>query len=379
VKSAASSLKQLYQLARHTRIQYGHDAAQRLYAEILQRNPSDLTTSTRLAASSGEPLRLLREACCVADKEKLAKLRRLLLSADFTTRGVSKSLGMVDGRLATARAPIYVTCASAGSVYRFPFVDDEITACQCLIALFLLGLAVPMAAAQQCISEQDVQFLIDLGMVCQCKHDNSLLISVVSVMPVDLSQNDCDEKKNTDLLFIITDWHPRVLNTIRISESEEAVMYIGPDSLALVQHWILHPNLPVADDSFRVSLLDLCTGSGIQALAALRAGKCHHAVCVDTNPRALRFTAFSACLNGLSDAVTLVTGDIIRDVGHLFYSDDGANITSAVQAMTLTELLRDLAREVSLQPFSAGYNMVTANPPFLPVPDSFSRIENLSQ
>ena len=91
-------------------------------------------------------------------------------------------------------------------------------------------------------------------------------------------------------------------------------MYIGADSLALVHH--LHANFmqfcssrssPNSDSPFR--LLDCCTGSGVQALATLSMlellpfPECHkgkevHAVAVDINPRALRFTEFNSILNG---------------------------------------------------------------------------------
>jgi len=291
---------------------------------------------------------------------------------------VGKSLGIFDDLLAVARAPIYITSAAAGTVPRFPFpqssnASSTTTACQCLIALFLLGVAVPVVIARQCLDELDVQLLMDLGLVCHCEHDNSLLIAVVSIMPVELGPtNNADENNH---VFVVTDWHPRVLNAIQITKDEQAVMYIGPDSLALVQHWILHPDFVIPcstrDSSRRVLLLDLCTGSGIQALAALVTGKCDHAVCVDTNPRALRFAAFSAALNGLADdSVTLVKGDLVKGVGQM-YSNVCESDTGRVEPeLPLTELLRGLTREQSSQrtSFGDGYDMVTANPPFLPVP-----------
>ena len=46
----SASLTEIYRLSRQTRICAGHAAAQPLYAEILERNPGDTTTSTRLAA-----------------------------------------------------------------------------------------------------------------------------------------------------------------------------------------------------------------------------------------------------------------------------------------------------------------------------------------
>lgn len=363
-QAAASSLSDLYQIGRQTRIHSGHSAAQPLYAEILERNPSDLTTSTRLASSSGTPLRLLQTACSSADAHKLALLREWFVASDFTCGAVGNALNVPNG---ASRAPIYVTPAAAGTVHHFPFSLVSLTVCQCLTALFLLGLAVPAAAATRCCSEQRLQWLMDVGLICHCEYDDNVLLAVVSIMPIDLrddSSNDDGDDDARNPLYVVTDWHPRVLNTIQIfdegtsaSSEEEAVMYIGPDSLALVQHWILHPNLRAVD-----SLLDVCTGSGVQALACLATHKCQAAVCVDINPRALRFTAFSAALNGLSDAVTLVQGDLLRGTGRL-YSKAGRKVQAeSTSDVSLVDLLQNLAE----------YGMLTANPPFLPVPEAAS-------
>lgn len=369
--SQAATLKELYQVARHTRIQDGHAAAQPLYAEILERKPSDLTTSTRLAASTGTALQLLQTACSCADPKKLSQLRQWFITSDFTSAAVGQALN-VPSRF-QARAPIYITPAAAGTINHFPFTSSLLTPCQCLAALFLLGLTVPLAAARQCCSEQHIQLLKDVGLTCQCEHDDSFIFAVVSIMPINLmettrSSPTADIAHNT--LYVVTDWHPRVLNTVQIFDQEsstslfeEAVMYIGPDSLALVEHWILHPDLRAVD-----TLLDVCTGSGVQALSCLMASKCQTAVCVDINQRALRFTAFSAALNGLSDAITLVQGDLLQGTGCLFTDTTGGQLKAGTPTdMQLVDLLHDLRRKSST---SSKYGMLTANPPFLPVPES---------
>jgi len=349
-------LNELYAEARQTRIAQGHAAAQPLYADLLlAKNPSDLTTSTHLASASGEPLHLLETACTNLDKEKLAQLRDWFIAVGFSTKGVRDALGIPASQ--TARAPVYVTPAAAGTVNQLPFASP--TQSQYLITLFLLGLAVP--ADLECCSPQNIQLLLDLGLVCSCEHDDNLLVAVVSIMPVDLTRMGGADECNT--LYVVTDWHPRVLNAIKITEEEEAVMYIGADSLALLQHWILHPDLPGVD-----TMLDLCTGSGIQALACAYLGKCKAAVCVDINPRALRFTAFSAALNGLTDCFTLVQGDLLLGTGRIVLQDT----SEAAPDIELEDLLcgicstgLGLATPSSL---SSGFGMITANPPFLPVP-----------
>ncbi len=59
------------------------------------------------------------------------------------------------------------------------------------------------------------------------------------------------------------------------------------------------------------SVLDLCTGSGIQALSTLGSGV--SAVGVDVNGRAVRFARFNGALNGL-DGATFQCGDLFAPV-----------------------------------------------------------------
>lgn len=277
---------------------------------------------------------------------------------------VGKALNVPIG----ARAPVYVTPAAAGTVEKFPFPLPKLTACQSLAALFLLGLAVPVKYLTRSCSEDKIQLLKDVGLICNCEHDTSLLFAVVSIMPIDLGcDSDAFDVRKT--LYVVTDWHPRVLNTIRIcgegpsspSSDEEAVMYIGPDSLALIQHWILHPNLQVVD-----TMLDVCSGSGVLAMACLAVEKCQAAVCVDISARALRFTAFSAALNGLSSALSLVQGDLLKGTGRPFV-ETGTGAQPDMPTKALTRILLNMLRK---REFASDYGMITANPPFLPVPDA---------
>jgi len=76
--------------------------------------------------------------------------------------------------------------------------------------------------------------------------------------------------------------------------------------------------------------LDLCTGSGVHAVAS--ALHCAKSVAVDINPRALAYTEFNAALNGQT---------VERHLGDLF---------EPVQGQT--------------------FDLITANPPFVPTPDS---------
>jgi carbamoyltransferase len=87
-------------------------------------------------------------------------------------------------------------------------------------------------------------------------------------------------------LYIATDHRYMLLPEDQIAE--DPVMYLGMDSMGLVY---TAPRYAVD------CVLDLCTGSGVQALTASRYA--HQVVGVDINPRALRFARFNAQLNNI--------------------------------------------------------------------------------
>lgn len=103
-------------------------------------------------------------------------------------------------------------------------------------------------------------------------------------------------------------------------ETEGKVYEIGTDSYVLARVTPRHANKQA---------LDLCTGSGIHAIqsAALGASQA-----VDINPRAARYAELNAALNGV---------DIEIHLGDLY----------------------------SALPESAPFDLITANPPFVPSPD----------
>ncbi|CAN0521647.1 unnamed protein product, partial [Ectocarpus sp. 8 AP-2014] len=136
----------------------------------------------------------------------------------------------------------------------------------------------------------------------------------------------------SDMVFA-TDWPPPGSTAL----TEEPVMYIGPDSIGLVQHLppkshrgqrempesatVVPPQARSGGEDAKgldrqcvggesggqrrrhrapEEILDLCSGSGVQGIAAavLRRGEAS-VTCVDINPRAVRFSRFNALLNGL--------------------------------------------------------------------------------
>lgn len=188
--------------------------------------------------------------------------------------------------------------------------------------------------------KDSVQLLQDLGLAFPCEIDPTLLVPYVHLFPMSV----CDSN-----LVLATDLHPRVLSTTTVGTNQDGtVMYIGPDSLALVR------NLPMSlRDSARI--LDLCSGSGVQALAALKrmhdndnSGHKAWALCVDVNQRALRFVEFNAILNGLDDQVDTLQTDLVAE--------------------STTVLVDMLKQHFDTDGESKNFDLILANPPFIPVP-----------
>merc|ERR1712014_264946 len=101
-------------------------------------------------------------------------------------------------------------------------------------------------------------------------------------------------------------------------------MFLSEDSTALL--WAA-PRTPAAH------VLDLCCGSGVQGIVALRY-YANDAVFVDLNPRAFAFTKFNLLLNGFDQRARIYLGSLYEAV------------------------------PAGLGPFDA----IVANPPFVPNP-----------
>lgn len=179
-----------------------------------------------------------------------------------------------------------------------------------LLRLFMLRASLPPERAYNVLGNDNFDLLIRLGILLM--RDNEIA-SRVDIYPV----ND---------LLVATDHRYMILEEDKIGE--DPVMYIGLDSIGLV-HTAPHYSIDEA--------LDLCTGSGVQALQASRYAR--KVTAIDLNPRAIRFARFNAQLNDINN--------VQCKLGNLY------------------EVVQD-----------RKFDIILANPPFVPSPDKTLRFRD---
>ncbi|KAI2504555.1 Pfam methyltransferase 26 [Fragilaria crotonensis] len=355
-----------YAEARLVRSQQGHEAAQSLYQELLRIHPSDTTAGTCIAASPDTPVRH-DSSCRNLDRTLIQQLRTTLDKHNYTNAAV-QSLLNVPLKLRYAASPVYVTPLAAGSETSKTTPTPQ-TGLETLVALFLLGTTQPKHLVETHLGPSFITLLQDLGLAFVDSNYNvvthsdqhkvdmdvdapCVVVPYVHLFPLALT---LDQGQDHNLIFA-TDLHPRVLSSTTVgSKHHPAVMYIGPDSLALVQHYtnrFVNNNNNLGTGKIIDTVLDVCTGSGIQALSVV---SCRTSICVDLNPRALTFVQFNAALNG-RDNVRCILGDVVKGEYQEIYpprDDDDEPLSP----QPLLPLLQD-----------GSVDLLLANPPFIPVP-----------
>ena len=393
-------LPQMYSYAKYVRTVHGHDAAVPLYQELLRRNPKDKSAASRIAAFPHDTYSVSQSS-----SKSIQEFARILRQSDFNASSMHRLFGapLVKEEHCTATGPIYarpVTSTYPSKDCPFTFLrqqpqysnlDDNEKLLQqqeeskkCLAALFVLGFSLSRNALVSSIigSNETVQLMEHLGLIRPCSIDPSLMVPCLSIFPLDIRNNNIEPKGNNETLslFFVTDWHPTVLSTTTVGK-EGAVMYIGPDSLALVANWPLvvskallsnflsTDNTSTGDPTTAtktLQILDLCCGSGIQALSVVAILKSFFSVeakatCVDINQRALQFTKFNAILNDMDhNLVETLMGDM-------------NDWDEAIKKQTV--LRPNGQKQTALFPLDrviefAPYNIILANPPFIPVPST---------
>ncbi|KAL7534690.1 hypothetical protein ACHAXR_006497 [Thalassiosira sp. AJA248-18] len=290
---------------------------------------------------------------------------------------------------------------------------------QCLATLFLLSSCVPKQLFLKSVigGEITLELFLRLNIVFifdakqelgeSGDEDDEWIVPLVHLFPIEMpSVRNAEERK---YMALMTDLQPIVLGMTSIPiakdsisgyhREEGAVMYIGPDSLALVHH--LHASMlqyakSQSGEQALSRILDVCTGSGVQALATLAmldslqgkkslgsAGMDSVAVAVDINERALRFTRFNARLNGLGDKIVTVHANLLS--GNVFpkaisqqAKDDKADdsiIEEIVEKLIQNEQQQLNHHDLGEDP---KFDIFLANPPFIPVPPARSDAAALS-
>lgn len=192
--------------------------------------------------------------------EPLARLRDLLEAAGYSEAGVAAALG-TDGVPMPRRAELPLYRHRLGDAGRL----GE------LIELFLLGARLPRARATAALAPLDPEPLAALDLL---RAEGDEVAATARITPWDgqLYLHDPDE--------------PGELR-------EDFVTGVNPASRTLANLTVRRP---------AAGALDLGTGCGVQALRA--AGHAERVVATDLNPRALRYVALNAALNGVANVET---------------------------------------------------------------------------
>jgi hypothetical protein len=166
-----------------------------------------------------------------------------------------------------------------------------------LVRLFILRRTVPLDTVRNAVGGNDtLAVLLELGVLyptpAESPSGQQLVASSVQLFPLPgplANQSTPGEPRD---VLVATDWHRRR----PLSEAVSAVMTIGSDSQALAG-WLRSTSCP-SSTGRTVKVLDLCTGSGVQAMVLGRRCPAAELTLVDKSSRALRFARFNLLLNG---------------------------------------------------------------------------------
>ena len=184
-----------------------------------------------------------------------------------------------------------------------------------LVRLFMLRRSTHADVVCDAVGGNDtLSVLLELGVLYPVPGSPQLLASSVQLFPLRGPASQTIPITPRDLL-VATDWHRRRPQ----SEAAAAVMTIGSDSQALAA-WLRSVSCP-SSPAQTTQLLDLCTGSGVQAIVLGRRCPAAELTLVDKSLRALRFAQFNLLLNGELDIDTNV---LFRDEQTLVLTENFA-------------------------------------------------------
>jgi hypothetical protein len=241
-----------------------------------------------LAAEEFFPLALAR-----AKRTDLAAFRSKLRALDYSEDAIARTLGIV--------GPYALTRRDRELWPRYVIPGNE--PLSVVIRLFLLCLTEPEPVVREVLGRDELDALLDLRLLSS--DGPGRVRSPIGLYPV-------------GPLLVATDWWREPKDGPNTSPNR--VMPLGRDSYGLAR---------LIASSAGEAAVDLCTGSGVGALAA--GIRFERVMGVDVNPRAINFARFNALLNDM-DNCSFEQGDLYGPVPGL------------------------------------RFDTITANPPFVPVP-----------
>ncbi len=198
--------------------------------------------------------------------DRASRLRQTFSDANYSEQGLLQVFGVVEPPVPHLR-----------NLPRLLDLTRQPTVLNTLIRWFLLGLPVDRDLGRRLLPEEFLAVCLESGLLLA---EESALVPTALLVPAGpyLMASDLYQK-----LLTATDF--------------DHVLTINPPARLLMDFTVRRPAR---------ATLDLCSGSGIQALAA--AAHSDDVVATDLNPRATAFAAFSARLNGCG-TVRCLTGD----------------------------------------------------------------------
>ncbi|CAM9373576.1 unnamed protein product, partial [Chrysoparadoxa australica] len=232
-------------------------------------------------------------------RQQVEVIREALLLLQYTPQSVQERLGVPESRMRMPGPFFMKRSITHQNGIQVGDIEDPL---DLAIQLFLLGFAVPRSQVEEYLSgtalaAMEALHLVEAGRM-GIDGEVAMIQSMVQIFPMDCNVMHSTSPNN---MLIVTDFPP----PHSISLTEEPVMYIGVDSIGLVQH---------APRPQAQHVLDLCTGSGIQGIVAALTYP-SHVTCVDISPRAVRFARFNAALNCVGDRLDVREGDLYEVLG----------------------------------------------------------------
>jgi len=228
--------------------------------------------------------------------EGIVEFKEAMVRSGYTEEAIARELNLkpnigLDAQYLHNRIPVY----------------SNPTPLQTLIYLFLsfnidVGSGIPMETVENVLGPKAVKALVELGVLVEVDDEYH---STVLLTPLDTDPSMANHREGYQGLFIATDFW--TVSGPEWRELFQPVMALGYDTKGLAY------GAPRTRRARRV--LDLCTGSGVQALLAI-SYYADDVTLVDLNPRAVRFSRFNLLLNGISSKHSRVyLGDLYKALG----------------------------------------------------------------